>query len=44
MDFAQCINTCALIEVQYTGSKYTWWNGRINDACIFKRLNRIFVN
>ncbi|XP_015161972.1 uncharacterized protein [Solanum tuberosum] len=25
-------------------SKYTWWNGRIDEACIFKRLDRILVN
>ncbi|WMV51732.1 hypothetical protein MTR67_045117 [Solanum verrucosum] len=31
-------------EVRFTGSKYTWWNGRINDACIFERLDRVLVN
>ncbi|XP_049393529.1 uncharacterized protein LOC125857915 [Solanum stenotomum] len=43
-DFANCINVCALIEVKFAGSKYTWWNGRINDACIFERLDRVLVN
>lgn len=43
-DFAHCINECALIEVKFVGSKYTWWNGRIGEACIFKRLDRILVN
>lgn len=37
IDFAQCINNCALSEVKFSGSKYTWWNGRINDACIFQK-------
>ncbi|XP_075096283.1 uncharacterized protein LOC142174394 [Nicotiana tabacum] len=23
---------------------FTWWNGRPNEECIFKRLDRIFVN
>lgn len=44
MDFAQCINSCALLEVKFTGSKFTWWNGRINQECIFKRLDRVLVN
>uniref|UniRef100_A0A0V0ICB6 Putative ovule protein n=1 Tax=Solanum chacoense TaxID=4108 RepID=A0A0V0ICB6_SOLCH len=41
-DFAQCINNCALTEIQFTGSLYTWWNGRIEEGCIFKRLDRVF--
>lgn len=44
MDFAQCMNSCALNKILFTGSKYTWWNERINDECIFKRLDRVFVN
>lgn len=27
LDFVQCINNCALSEIKFTGSKYTWWNG-----------------
>lgn len=44
MDFAQCINSCALLEVPFTGTRYTWWNGRIKDDCILKKLDRILVN
>lgn len=43
VDFAQCINNCALTE-NFTGSNFTWWNGRINEGCILKRLDRILVN
>lgn len=43
-DFAHFINVCALSNLRFMGSKYTWWNGRINEACIFKRLDRIVVN
>jgi len=43
-DFSSCITACALIEVRTSGSKYTWWNGRIEGECIFKRLDRILVN
>ncbi|KAK6773704.1 hypothetical protein RDI58_028942 [Solanum bulbocastanum] len=41
-DFIQCINTCALNELKFIGSCYTWWNGRIEEDCIFKRLDRVF--
>ncbi|KAG5599847.1 hypothetical protein H5410_031217 [Solanum commersonii] len=44
IDFASCISNCALSELKTTGSKFTWWNGRIEEACIFKRLNRVLVN
>ncbi|XP_049359160.1 uncharacterized protein LOC125823817 [Solanum verrucosum] len=44
VDFAHCVNVCALNEIKYTGSSYTWWNGRIEDECIFKRLDRVFGN
>ncbi|XP_049386883.1 uncharacterized protein LOC125851138, partial [Solanum stenotomum] len=44
MDFAQCISSCALLEVPFTGTRYTWWNGRIEDDYILKRLDKILVN
>ncbi|KAH0636013.1 hypothetical protein KY285_035714 [Solanum tuberosum] len=28
-DFVQCINNCALSELKFIGSRYTWCNGRI---------------
>ncbi|XP_070032139.1 uncharacterized protein [Nicotiana tomentosiformis] len=43
-DFACCANSCALFDVGYKGSPFTWWNGRPNSECIFKRPDRIFVN
>ncbi|KAK4721634.1 hypothetical protein R3W88_011867 [Solanum pinnatisectum] len=44
IDFSLFINNCALSEVKFVGSKYTWWKGRIEEECIFKRLDRILVN
>ncbi|KAH0673683.1 hypothetical protein KY284_006574 [Solanum tuberosum] len=32
IDFEQCLNSYALEELKFTGSKYTWWNGRIGEA------------
>ncbi|XP_075095384.1 uncharacterized protein LOC142173668 [Nicotiana tabacum] len=43
-DFVFCVNFCGLFEQGYKGSPFTWWNGRSNAECIFKRLDRIFVN
>nr|XP_016494758.1 PREDICTED: uncharacterized protein LOC107813948 [Nicotiana tabacum] len=43
-DFAFCVNSCGLFEQGYKGSPLIWWNGRSNAECIFKRLDRIFVN
>lgn len=44
MDFAQSISACALLEVSFTNSRYTWWDGRINEDSIFERLHRVLVN
>ncbi|XP_075091901.1 uncharacterized protein LOC142172043 [Nicotiana tabacum] len=43
-NFAFCVNSCGLFEQGYKGSPFTWWNGRSNAECIFKRLDRSFVN
>ncbi|XP_049385889.1 uncharacterized protein LOC125850006 [Solanum stenotomum] len=43
-DFAFCINSCDLSDVKFSGSPFTWWNGRVNGDCIFKRLDRVVVN
>ncbi|XP_016546236.1 uncharacterized protein LOC107846332 [Capsicum annuum] len=43
-DFNHCINTCNLEEIAFKRSKFTWWNGREDGDCIFKRLYRVFSN
>lgn len=43
-DFMHCVNICQLVDMEFTGSIYTWWNGRSDDACIFKRLDRCLGN
>ncbi|XP_055830911.1 uncharacterized protein LOC129899942 [Solanum dulcamara] len=43
-DFAFCINSCELLEINYKGSIFTWWNGRTGSDCIFKRLDRMIAN
>ncbi|XP_060184825.1 uncharacterized protein LOC132614395 [Lycium barbarum] len=43
-DFRQCIDICQLVDLGFTGSMFTWWNGRLDEACIFKRLDRCLGN
>ncbi|XP_015169505.1 uncharacterized protein [Solanum tuberosum] len=44
VDFVQCTNACALNEIKFKGSSYTWWNGRIEEESIFKSIDRVFGN
>ncbi|KAH0702373.1 uncharacterized protein [Solanum tuberosum] len=43
-DFAFCVNSCDLVDISFKGSPFTLWNGRIDDQCIFKRLDRYTMN
>lgn len=43
-NFALFISACSPMEVTYTGSDFTRWNGRIEVDCIFKRLDKVLVN
>ncbi|XP_060177818.1 uncharacterized protein LOC132607752 [Lycium barbarum] len=43
-DFAFCMNSCELHEIPFKGSTFTWWNGRADNECIFKRLDRMLHN
>lgn len=39
MDFLFCINSCDLVDINFNGSPFTWWNGRADSECIFKKLD-----
>ncbi|KAG5584614.1 hypothetical protein H5410_045048 [Solanum commersonii] len=43
-DFNHWINVCNLEDKGFKGNKYTWWNGRTEEDCIFKRLDRVLCN
>lgn len=43
-DFNHCVNVFSLINMRFKGSKFTWWNRRIDKASIFKRLDRFMCN
>lgn len=40
-DFSECMSSCGLYDVNFSGNSFTWWIGRIDGECIFKRLNRV---
>ncbi|XP_070008698.1 uncharacterized protein [Nicotiana sylvestris] len=42
--FRHCMNTCNLFDLGFKGSIYTWWNGRAEEDCIFKRLDKCMAN
>ncbi|XP_070045450.1 uncharacterized protein [Nicotiana tomentosiformis] len=43
-NFRHCVNTCNLFDLGFKGSIYTWWNGRAEEDCIFKRFDRCLAN
>ncbi|XP_075108842.1 uncharacterized protein LOC142180692 [Nicotiana tabacum] len=43
-DFRHCVNTCNLFDLGFKGNIFTWWNGRVEEDCIFKRLDRCLAN
>lgn len=44
MDVSHCISDCAIEEIKFSGSKYTWWNGRVTEDCNFERPDRVLAN
>uniref|UniRef100_A0A803QSM5 Reverse transcriptase domain-containing protein n=1 Tax=Cannabis sativa TaxID=3483 RepID=A0A803QSM5_CANSA len=42
-NFNNAINMCALRELDFEGSNYTWCNGRQNNM-VFERLDRVLAN
>ncbi|KAH0760993.1 hypothetical protein KY290_017066 [Solanum tuberosum] len=44
VDFAHCINAFSLNDLKFVGSYYTWWNERIENDCIFMRLDIVLTN
>ncbi|XP_060210739.1 uncharacterized protein LOC132637704 [Lycium barbarum] len=42
--FNHCLSSYGLQDLGYVGSTYTWWNGRAEEARIFKRLDRMVIH
>ncbi|KAH0715027.1 hypothetical protein KY284_007932 [Solanum tuberosum] len=43
-DFALCINSYELFDLHFICNPFTWWNGKADGECIFKRLDRVVIN
>ncbi|KAM3394231.1 hypothetical protein P3S68_003233 [Capsicum galapagoense] len=43
-DFMECMDSCGMTDIGYTGSKYTWCNNWSPCKRIWKRLDRVFIN
>ncbi|XP_075083474.1 uncharacterized protein LOC142167215 [Nicotiana tabacum] len=41
---ASDMTTPWIVGGYFNGSIYTWWNGRTDEDCILKRLDRVFAN
>ncbi|XP_060210339.1 uncharacterized protein LOC132637237 [Lycium barbarum] len=44
MDFITCLDDCGLVDAGYSGSPFTWTNGRQKGNMICKRLDRVLYN
>lgn len=36
--------SCDLLDINLKRSPFTWWNGKMDSDCIFKRLDKILIN
>ncbi|KAH0712504.1 hypothetical protein KY289_008463 [Solanum tuberosum] len=43
-DFVFCVHSCDLMDINFKGRPFTWWNGRANSECIIKILEKILMN
>lgn len=43
-DFADTINQCGLMDIEFYGPKFTWKNNQLRSNEIQKRLDRLFAN
>ena len=40
VDFQSALLFCRLIDLGYSGYRFTWWNGRVEKAFVEERLDR----
>lgn len=43
-DFEICVGSCDLLKINYRGSRFTCWNSKDTEDCIFERLDRVLIN
>ncbi|XP_075660821.1 uncharacterized protein LOC142630676 [Castanea sativa] len=44
LHFQECLDTCRLIDIGFSGSRFTWSNHRLLTDLIQERIDRVFVN
>lgn len=40
----ECLDKCNMVDLGYSGSRFTWTNWRDTHVLIQERINRFFVN
>ena len=43
-EYRNCMNSCSMIDLGFSGPKYTWTNGQDISTLIMQRLDRAWVN
>ena len=44
MHFKECLDKCSMVDLGFSGPRFTWSNGRELSALIQERIDRFFVN
>lgn len=42
--FKECLNSCNMVDMEFTGPRYTWTNKRDLNNLILERIDRYFMN
>ena len=42
--FKECLEKCSMIDIGFTGARFTWTNKRLIQSLIQERIDRFFVN
>lgn len=43
-DFSFFLNSDELFDFNFKGNPFIWWNDRVDDQCIFKKLEKMVGN
>lgn len=44
LQFQECLNTSKMIDIGFSGARYTWSNNRPIGQLVQERIDRVFVN
>ena len=42
--FQECLDTCKMIDIGFSGARYTWSNNRPLTQLVQERINCVFIN